>query len=520
MSSSASAASSATATAATPPPPPPPPALASPGPCGVSEPIRGTVEASNTGDLLKATLVLPTREHNVSSTTTAGSLPFSLAPLFGSGAATPAADAAATAGSFGLPLFGSGATLAALASDAAATRCSPPYPLVAFFSGFQSRASSYERYARHLASWGYAVVRYDARFLSITPDSKELGWLSDVVAWALRVAPAGTLSSSSISPPSPSPDLLFTAGHSRGAKLAALQYAGSLEFARCGGASGSGGSEAPNDSYFLPRQSLKISSSFLIDPIDNTRFTPPSEAYPSAAAALRAQGDEASLGIAAAGKIGACNPLESGFNHFWPAVLGGGSDPPSPSSFLIVFKGAGHATFNDAGSLGNRLGDWLCGSGDLGREAAMSDAGAAMVSWFDSVVAAAKVKKAQLANNGENGSEGRGHVSVSLESGSSIEGEGEGRVRVLIEQRSASPAPAGAAVPSPSAAFLQEDFRNWARRAAAAGQVEYEVRGGTQPAPQPAPCAKGGAAAKNHVVPFRLASSLLKEEEKAPVAAP
>ena len=123
-SAASAAASAATTTTAT--PPPPPPALASPGPCGVSEPIHGTVEASNTGDLLKTTLVLPTRDSNV--TTAAGfSLPFSL-PIFDWGAAT-------------------------LAADAAAARCSPPFPLVAFFSGFQSRSSSYDRYARHLASW-------------------------------------------------------------------------------------------------------------------------------------------------------------------------------------------------------------------------------------------------------------------------------------------------------------------------------------------------------------------------------
>ena len=488
------------ATPAAPLAPPPPPALASPGPCGVSEPVRGTVEASNTGDFLKATLVLPTRDNDASTAEGPG---LALSP----------------------PLFG---PAAALAADAAAARCSAPFPLVAFFSGFQSRASSYDRYARHLASWGYASVRYDARLLSITPDSRELGWLADVVAWALRAAPAGTLSSGASSAPS-SPDLLFTAGHSRGAKLAALQYAGSLEFARCGGgSSGASGGGDPGDGSFLPRQSLRISSAFLIDPVDNTRFTPASEAYPSAAAALRAQGAEASLAIAAAGRIGACNPLESGYNHFWPAAVGG------DSSFLLVLKGAGHATFNDAGRLGNKLGDWLCGGGDMGREAAMGDAGAAMVSWFDSVVS--KVKRLKSGSSDE--SDG-GAVSVSLESsGSGIAKGGEEgeRVRVSIKKRP-SPAPRDAAVPSPSAAFLQEDFLSWARAAAAAGQVEFEVRGGggVVPPPQPAPCsAKGGAAAAggggapataaavaNTVVPFRAAAAAAAlPEEEAPAAAP
>lgn len=473
---SSASGTAAAATSPPPPPPPPPPALAASGPCGVSEPIHGTVEASNTGDLLKTTLVLPTRD-NVSA------LPFSLSlpPLFDS---------------FG----GAAATLAA-----AAARCAPPYPLVAFFSGFQARASSYDSYARHLASWAYAVVRYDARFLSITPDNRELGWLADVVTWAVRAAPAGALSSAASQQ---QPDILFTGGHSRGAKLAALQFAGSLEFARCG--SGSGG--ANNNNNFLPKQPLPVSSAFLIDPVDNTRFTPASEAYPSAAAALRAQGADASLAIAAAGRIGACNPLESGFNSFWPGAVGGSS------SFLLVFKGAGHATFSDGGRLANKLADWLCGGGDLARETAIHDTAAAMVSWFDSFVSA-KVRgaRAQAAGDGEESENGGdGAVSVSLDS-SREEVEGEERVRVMIAKKK-RPAPRDAAVPSPSAAALQENFLAWTRAAAAAGQVEFEVRGGVvppQPAPQPAPCpAAAAAATANNVVPFPLAAK--KEESVAP----
>lgn len=379
---------------------------------------------------------------------------------------------------------------------------------------------------------GYAVVRYDTRLLSITPDNRELGWLSDVVSWALGVAPAGTLaSSSSSSGPSSGPrqpDLLFTAGHSRGAKLAALQYAGSLEFARCGGEGGGGGSSGASgasggddETSFLPKQPLRIASAFLIDPVDNTRFTPASEAYPSAAAALRAQGSEATLAVAAAGKIGACNPLVSGYKHFWPASFGG------DASFLLVFKGAGHATFNDAGRLGNKLADWLCGRGDLGREAAMSDAGAAMVSWFDGIVSKVERARSQkLENAGGCDEDG---VSVSLENSNSSNGNSEESVRVLIKKRPASPAPLDAAVPSPPTAALQENFYSWARAAAAAGEVEFEVRGGLvppQPTPQPAPCSAAAAAAAaagsrttaaaNNVVPFPAAAAASKASAVAP----
>jgi hypothetical protein len=216
----------------------------------------------------------------------------------------------------------------------------------------------------------------------------------------------------------------------------------------------------------------------------------------------------------AAGKIGACNPLESGFNHFWPSSFGG------PSSFLLVLKEAGHATFNDAGRLGNKLGDWLCGRGGVSRETAIGEAGAAMVSWFDSV--SSKVKKGSQLQLLEEESSG---VSVALESDSS--NDNEDRVRVLIQKRPA-PAPRDAAVPSPSTAFLQVNFYSWARAAAAAGQVGFEVRGAVEPpvpVPQPEPCPSKGTAtattaAKNNAVPFpaaSLSSSSKKGKEEAAV---
>ena len=103
-----------------------PPAYAAPGPCGAAPPIRGTFDASVTGDALAAVLTLP------------------------------AADAPARAA---------------------------PWPVVWLGSGFQTRAGAYRRTAEHLASWGYATLQYDARPLSITPDALELGWLGDALAW-------------------------------------------------------------------------------------------------------------------------------------------------------------------------------------------------------------------------------------------------------------------------------------------------------------------------------------------------
>ena len=102
------------------------PAYAAPGPCGVAPAIRGTFEASTTGDALTGILTLPARD---------------------------------------------------------APGRAAPWPVVWLGSGFQTRAGAYERLAAHLASWGYAAVQYDARVLSLTPDALELGWLGDAVAW-------------------------------------------------------------------------------------------------------------------------------------------------------------------------------------------------------------------------------------------------------------------------------------------------------------------------------------------------
>lgn len=56
----------------------------------------------------------------------------------------------------------------------------------------------------------------------------------------------------------------------------------------------------------------RVSAAYLMDPVDNTTFTPESEDYPSAAKALRRT--QKPVGITGAGLIGRCNPHGSNFN--------------------------------------------------------------------------------------------------------------------------------------------------------------------------------------------------------------
>jgi hypothetical protein len=54
-----------------------------------------------------------------------------------------------------------------------------------------------------------------------------------------------------------------------------------------------------------------VKAAYLIDPVDNTRFTPESSDYPSAVKALLHSGKQ--VGISGAGIVGCCNPKGSNF---------------------------------------------------------------------------------------------------------------------------------------------------------------------------------------------------------------
>lgn len=54
-----------------------------------------------------------------------------------------------------------------------------------------------------------------------------------------------------------------------------------------------------------------VKAAYLIDPVDNTKFTPESSQYPSAVKALQRSGKP--VGLTGAGVVGSCNPKGSNF---------------------------------------------------------------------------------------------------------------------------------------------------------------------------------------------------------------
>jgi dienelactone hydrolase len=127
-------------------------------------------------------------------------------------------------------------------------------PVVLFFNGFQSRACWYRAYTHRLASWGFAVVQYTTPTLKIIKDKDEIKFVDPLLSWAQNsTSTAGHFAHGCFDLES-----LCVTGHSRGGKLAALHF-------------------SSNDSF---------KAACLIDPVDNTTYTPESEDYPSACRAL------------------------------------------------------------------------------------------------------------------------------------------------------------------------------------------------------------------------------------------
>lgn len=113
-----------------------------------------------------------------------------------------------------------------------------------------------------------------------------------------------------------------TAGHSRGGKLAALHLA-----ANTGG---------------------NIKTAFLIDPVDNTVFSPVSANYPSAVAALNATSPKKVAGVAGAGVTGSCNPRSANFRKFYAALGEGSWLEELPKATHTSFLGAADSGLTSA----------------------------------------------------------------------------------------------------------------------------------------------------------------------------
>ncbi|WIA16012.1 hypothetical protein OEZ85_012745 [Tetradesmus obliquus] len=224
-----------------------------------------------------------------------------------------------------------------MVSSPTATAPAGPFPVCVLLNGFQARASYYAPLARRLASWGYVVLQYNAPALTIIPDAVEMPFLGEAVKW-LKAASSGDAAQPALHGRADF-DRLVLAGHSRGGKLAALHY--------------SSGTVA----------GLPIRSAFLIDPVDNTAFTPESADYPSASKALKAAGRR--IGMAAAGLVSSSNPEGSNWKLFEEAA--------APGSWLMLLKRAGHTTFmKPPTGVEAWLLDRVFGGGPLARDTADS----------------------------------------------------------------------------------------------------------------------------------------------------
>lgn len=212
-----------------------------------------------------------------------------------------------------------------------------PYPVVVFFSGFLLKPAYYSAYANRLATWGYACVQYDAGRWPILNDRQELPFFGTLIDW-LQTQPELSAVVNT--------DTIGVAGHSRGAKLAALTLAS--------------GNPA-------------VKAAFLVDPVDNTRETPEGPKYPNAAKAL--QSADKPVAMCGASVITGCNPAGSNWQHFWPIVADG--------SWLLEVNGASHNTFLRASWLVEKALDLLCKRGPTSHEDTIALAMPAMTAWMD-----------------------------------------------------------------------------------------------------------------------------------------
>jgi hypothetical protein len=138
---------------------------------------------------------------------------------------------------------------------------------------------------------------------------------------------------------------LFTAGHSRGGKVASLAYTSNQD----------------------------VLNAVLVDPVDSSVFSPISERNPSAVEALKRVGRRRSASWARALE-GSCNPAEGNYERFFDAAAGG--------SWELVIKGAGHAQFLDAGRVLNGVQDACAALGRRTGDDVADLVADDMVAWF------------------------------------------------------------------------------------------------------------------------------------------
>ncbi|KAF5832425.1 Alpha/Beta hydrolase protein [Dunaliella salina] len=175
-------------------------------------------------------------------------------------------------------------------------------PLVVMSSGFLLPSTAYTSYANHLASHGYAVVRYDLS--EIMDDVGAMSALRTVADVALKDNSIGSIVD---------PKCLVLFGHSRGAKLSCLA--------------------AERDD--------RVRGMVLLDPVDNTSMTPAGENFPSSLPSLRRATKIRNLPVLVVGAAmnGDLIPAEGNYKKFNSACVG--------PFWEVDLLGAGHLSFLD-----------------------------------------------------------------------------------------------------------------------------------------------------------------------------
>lgn len=224
------------------------------------------------------------------------------------------------------------------------------WPVVLFFNGFQSRYSWYSTLLDAVSSWGFVTVQYQLPAMSLMSVEAELQtYYKPLIAWIetgglqkiLDTMPGMIVTADLTS--------IFSAGHSRGGKVASLVF-------------------TEDDDRLIPL----IKAAFLIDPVDSSGFAPISAENPSAITSLKASGK--SISVAGASIVGSCNPAQGNYEKFF--------DAGSTGSWKIVMNGTSHSQFAIAGGLADTLSDSLCGSGTSSRRDIANTVASSMVSWF------------------------------------------------------------------------------------------------------------------------------------------
>eukprot|EP01025_Chloroclados_australasicus_P052667 TRINITY_DN6148_c0_g1_i6.p4 TRINITY_DN6148_c0_g1~~TRINITY_DN6148_c0_g1_i6.p4 ORF type:complete len:230 (-),score=11.40 TRINITY_DN6148_c0_g1_i6:1471-2160(-) len=194
--------------------------------------------------------------------------------------------------------------------------------MIFLLSGFQCQASWYFAYANALAEAGFIVIQYDKSEFDVVDDIVEMTFVKQIKDWvlySLQQFQEIQINAHSIG----------IAGHSRGGKIAALLYADDDE-----------------ETY--------ISTVYLIDPVDSTKYTPASADFPSAVQALA--GKNKTLGLTGSDISGMCNPKGSNYLHFWNVVN-------QQSSSLQVVQNSGHMQFCEPPKWFKPILNYMCGYG-------------------------------------------------------------------------------------------------------------------------------------------------------------